>query len=403
MATVFFTGFPGQLGSELVPRVLLRPGRDEAICLVEPKFVETARGEVRQIVADDPSLRGRVRVLAGDITREDLGLGRTRVSKGEITEVYHLAAVYDLGVGRDLATLVNVGGTRNLLAFARSCPRLKRFHYMSTAYVSGRTPGEFTEADLDRGQAFNNWYERTKYLAEVEVRREMGRGLPATIYRPSIVVGEGATGATRKYDGLYFIIRWLLRQPRVAVMPVSGDPRQVEFNIVPLDFVVAAVAYLGAQPDSEGRVYQLTDPRPLSVAEMLEELARVLRRRLIRPRLPLGAEKWVVDHVPGVSRWVQVPSQAFDYLSHPTRYRSPATQAALEGSELLVPRFPEYLDRLVEFVCRHPCLGSAEGAKRPRRGFSMPSALSKRNSVSGPLRRVITPFRQQPATRSPRP
>src|SRR4029078_3261894 len=84
MATVFFTGFPGQLGSELVPRVLLRPAGDEAICLVEPKFVETARDEVRQIVADDPSVCGRVRVLTGDITREDLGLGRTRVSKGEI-------------------------------------------------------------------------------------------------------------------------------------------------------------------------------------------------------------------------------------------------------------------------------------------------------------------------------
>ena len=27
MATVFFTGFPGQLGSELVPRVLSAPAR----------------------------------------------------------------------------------------------------------------------------------------------------------------------------------------------------------------------------------------------------------------------------------------------------------------------------------------------------------------------------------------
>ena len=351
------------------PHDIADPGREVA--------VETARDEVRQIVADDPSLRGRVRVLAGDITREDLGLGRTRVSKGEITEVYHLAAVYDLGVGRDLATLVNVGGTRNLLAFARSCPRLKRFHYMSTAYVSGRTPGEFTEADLDRGQAFNNWYERTKYLAEVVVRREMRRGFPATIYRPSIVVGESGTGATRKYDGLYFIIRWLLRQPRVAIMPVAGAPTQVEFNAVPLDFVAAAVAYLGALPGSEGRVYHLTDPRPLTVAEMLDELARTLRRTLIRPRLPLCAMKAAVDHLPGVSRWVQVPSQVFDYLSHPTRYRSPETTAALEGSGIVVPRFPAYVDRLVEFVRRHPQLVSAGEVGRPRRRLSMSRAEAK--------------------------
>jgi thioester reductase-like protein len=362
MATVFFTGFPGQLGGELLPRILSRPGAAEAVCLVQPKFVEKAHDQVRRIVADDPSLSGRVRMVAGDITRDDLGLGPSAVSKDDVTELYHLAAAYDLNIGRDLATRVNVDGTRRLLGFARSCPRLVRFHYMSTAYVSGRSPGEYTEGDLDRGQTFNNWYEQSKYLAEVEVRQEMGRGLPTTVYRPSIVVGESATGATQKYDGLYFMIRWLLRQPRVAIMPVVGDTTKVEVNVVPLDFVATAVAYLGDLPGSEGKVYQLTDPRPLTVAELLDKLARALRRTVIRLRLPPGAVEAVVDRVPGVSRWVQLPSQVFDYLSHPTRYRSAETQAALEGSGIVVPRFSVYVDRLVEFVRQHPYLGSAEKA-----------------------------------------
>jgi hypothetical protein len=42
MATVFFTGFPGHLGSELVPRVLSRLGGTEAVCLVQPKFIDKA-------------------------------------------------------------------------------------------------------------------------------------------------------------------------------------------------------------------------------------------------------------------------------------------------------------------------------------------------------------------------
>ena len=110
---------------------------------------------------------------------------------------------------------------------------------------------------------------------------------------------------------------------------------------------------------------------------MLNELARALRRKLICPRLPLGAVKTALDHVPGVSRWVQVPSQAFDYLSHPTRYRSPETQAALEGSGILVPRFPAYVDRLVEFVRLHPHLGSTEETGRPPRRLSMPRAEAR--------------------------
>ena len=44
----------------------------------------------------------------------------------------------------------------------------------------------------------------------------MDEGLPATIYRPAIVVGDSTTGETQKYDGPYVILRWLLRQPRVA-------------------------------------------------------------------------------------------------------------------------------------------------------------------------------------------
>ena len=42
MATVYFTGFPGQLGSELVPRVLSRPGAEQAVCLIQPKAIAKA-------------------------------------------------------------------------------------------------------------------------------------------------------------------------------------------------------------------------------------------------------------------------------------------------------------------------------------------------------------------------
>ena len=44
------------------------------------------------------------------------------------------------------------------------------------------------EAELDCDQDFKNHYESTKFWAELEVRRRMGR-IPTTIYRPAIVVG----------------------------------------------------------------------------------------------------------------------------------------------------------------------------------------------------------------------
>src|SRR5690606_11041620 len=129
----------------------------------------------------------------------------------------HLAAVYDLEVVRELGMRVNVDGTRHVVAFCQACPDLERLQYVSTCYVSGRWPGIFRETDLIKGQRFNNFYEETKYLAEVIVAEAMQDGMPATIYRPSVVGGASATGATQKYDGPYFILRWLLKQGRIAV------------------------------------------------------------------------------------------------------------------------------------------------------------------------------------------
>ncbi|MCB1034654.1 MAG: SDR family oxidoreductase, partial [Acidobacteria bacterium] len=206
MAKVFFTGFPGFLGSELLPRVLERLSEDTAVCLIQGKFRDLAETRVEELTAAHPAIEGRVELVEGDITLPDLGLGEAQELKAEVTEIFHLAAVYDLSVPRKVGMKVNVEGTRYLLDFAQGCPNLKRFQYVSTCYVSGRYAGIFRETDLEKGQAFNNYYEETKYLAEVEVQARMKKGLPATIYRPAIVVGDSRTGATQKYDGPYYVI-----------------------------------------------------------------------------------------------------------------------------------------------------------------------------------------------------
>ena len=82
--------------------------------------------------------------------------------------------------------------------------------------MSGRYDGVFRETDLDVGQSFNNFCEETKFLAEAEVRT---RSLPVTIYRPSVVVGNSKTGEAQKFDGPYFVIQWVVRQPGIAILP----------------------------------------------------------------------------------------------------------------------------------------------------------------------------------------
>ncbi len=360
MPTAFFTGFPGFLGSELLPRVLKRhPADVTATCLVQGKFMDLARQRKTELENAEPALAGRIALVGGDITAPDLGLSGARELQEEVVEIYHLAAVYDLTVRRELGLRINVDGTRHMLDFATACRALRRFHYVSTCFVSGRFVGAFTENDLEKGQRFNNHYEETKYLAEVEVQKRLREGLPATIYRPSIVVGDSVTGATQKYDGPYFVMQWLLRQMQYAVMPMVGRPTRTRVNVVPRDYVIRALAHLSGLERSRGKVYQLCDPNPLTVAQMTEVLGKATGKILIKVPLPIWLARGALARGPYVYKLMRIPPEALDYFTQPTFYTSNNAIADLEGSTIRCPPFSEYAPQLVSFMRQHPEIGAA--------------------------------------------
>lgn len=321
------------------------------MCLIQARYRDLAERRVAEIVATESSLRGRIELLEGDITVAGLGLEQPDMLAADVGEIWHLAAVYDLEVARELGLRINVDGTRNVLDFASRTQA--HLHYVSTCYVSGRYAGPFGEADLDRGQTFNNHYEETKFLAEVLVQQRIADGHATTIYRPAIVVGNSHTGETQKFDGPYFVLQCLLRQPRLAVMPVIGDPRSCRLNMVPSDFIIDAITYLSGLEQCVGRVYQLADPEPLTITELLTEMAQATGRTVIRIPVPRRLAKASIRHVPGLYRLMRIPAATVDYMSHPTFYLTTNTDADLAGSGIACPPVATYLPALVEFMREH--------------------------------------------------
>jgi thioester reductase-like protein len=352
--TIFVTGFPGFLGSRLLPRILARAPEARAACLVQPKFEGVAKSRLAELEALDPALAGRVDLVEGDLTAPGLGMegGGARLA-GAVGEIWHLAAVYDLSVPRHVGMRVNVEGTRNVLRFAADCPDLRHHHYVSTCYVSGRHCGPFRETDLDVGQSFNNFYEETKFLAEVEVAEARAGGMPTTVYRPSIVVGDSHTGDTQKFDGPYFLLQWLVRQPGRALVPLVGDPTMVRFNMVPSDFVLDAITHLSHRPGATGLTYQLADPHPLTVSDLLDEMCRATGKRGIRIPLPRRLTTWALANIGPLQRFVGIPASAVEYFVHPTHYDTTQTQRDLEGSGVVCPPVADYLPTLVRFMQAH--------------------------------------------------
>lgn len=360
MTLRFVTGFPGFLGSALVECLLQRAPDDVVVALVQPHFRSVAEARVRTLEAGHPGRKGRLRLVEGDITRPDLGLGAERAHlAAAVSEVYHLAAAYDLGISRATGEKINVGGTQHVLGFCADAPRLRRLHYVSTCYVSGRHEGTFSEDDLDVGQSFNNQYEATKFRAEAAVQAAMRAGLAGTVYRPAIVVGDSRTGATQKLDGPYSVLKWMLRWPHYVPLPAPGDPTRYTVNLVPRDFVVDAIAYLSDRPDTAGQVFHLCDPDALTVEAVTALLAAAAERTVVRVPIPAPLLKAALRRIPGLAAWTGLRPESIDYFVHPTRYTATRAQQALAETDIAVPPLASYVDRLVAYVRAHPHLAQA--------------------------------------------
>ena len=347
--TVLFTGFPGFIGARLIPRLLeLIPGTT-FVCLVQEKFVPAARKSVEEMAAVHPGTKGRLELVTGDITVPGLGLTELDAValQKRLTGCYHLAAIYDLAVSRELGLRINVEGTRNVVAFLKDCRRLERLDYVSTAYVSGTAVGAFRESDLDVGQRFKNFYEETKFLAEVEVASS---GLPATIYRPGIVVGDSKTGVTAKFDGPYFSLNAmrLLPSPGVFMKVGSGE---APVNLVPVDFVLEAIARLSTWSGSVGRTYHLTDPKPLTAFQIEELFAQALGKSFVYVPIPLLIAKILFGPAP-VEKMFGMPSQTLDYFDHVVLYDAAQATADLKRFGVVCPSFTDYAQRLVAFYLK---------------------------------------------------
>ena len=90
------------------------------MCLVQPHYVPMATERMAEIVAAHPHTTERIDLVEGDITAPGLGIDYVDYRVGDATEVWHLAAVYDLAVPEEVARRVNVEGTAHVIEFCLS-------------------------------------------------------------------------------------------------------------------------------------------------------------------------------------------------------------------------------------------------------------------------------------------
>ena len=351
--TVFVTGFPGFIADRLLERLARTSCR--FILLVQSSFITRAKHEIERIAALDDRRIEDFQLVEGDISKPDLGLSPADAAavREQTTHLFHLAAVYDLAVERELAMRVNVGGTRNVVAFARSMPQLRHFHHVSTCYVAGKREGVILETELRHDAGYRNFYEESKYLAEMEVQ-SVNNDLPVTIHRPAVVCGDSQTGETVKYDGVYYLIHYLLKWPNMLSLFNIGN-HKVSLNLVPVDFVVDAIAALAFDPRAIGKTVQLADPSPLTTNQLFNAIAKSINGKRSRMTAPASWVRFFLM-LPPSPRITGLPHHAVPYFFVKQLYDSSQAQQLLAPHNIHCPPFESYVDRIVDFARRHPTL-----------------------------------------------
>jgi thioester reductase-like protein len=351
--TFFITGFPGFIANRLLERLAQKDCN--FILLVQPSLLGRARDEIARIAP----LSGRdvadFKFVEGDISVPQLALSAADLDlvQQQTTRVFHLAAVYDLAVPEELAMRVNVGGTRNVVELARTLSNLRQFHHVSTCYVAGKREGVILETELRHDAGYRNYYEESKYLAELEVESAK-QDLPVTIHRPSVVCGDSRTGETGKYDGVYYLIHYLLRWPSMLSTINIGN-HKVSLNLVPVDFVVDGMAALAFDERAINKTLQLADPAPLTTNQLFNAIAKSIDGHKSKITAPA---KWVRFFLmlPPSPKITGLPHHAVPYFFVKQLYDSTNAQELLAPHGIRCPPFEAYVDKIVNFAEQNPRL-----------------------------------------------
>lgn len=353
---VMITGFPGFIGGRLMKDLLGQQAEPlHYYFVVLPAFAQRAKEQCGELEREFTDFQGQWTVLEGDIRCRDLGISAEQLKpiRKKIIRLWHLAAVYDLGVPLPFAYGVNVDGTQHVLDFCETLPNFERLLYISTCYIAGMRHGMCYENELDCGQDFKNHYESTKFWAEKLVQHRWDK-IPTVIFRPAIVVGDSKTGETIKGDGPYVMFQLLMRLPKWLPM-VHVGPSEATVNVVPVDFLTEAMVEISGHENALGRVFQLADPMPMRANELMGLIVENLDRAPIIGTVPPALMEGLLTIKP-IEKLMGIQKQAVGYFNHSVSYDVRNTMDALHETPVKCPPLASYLPTLIEYSRRHPSI-----------------------------------------------
>lgn len=365
MSTYFLTGGTGAVGSAIVPMLLAEPDTEVRLLLRAESEASLAR-RLEELIRfwgwrEDPGKQARIKALRGDAAAPQFGLGETQYAElvAECSHVLHCAGTVRMNLPLEGARRSAVGSAQQVLDFSRhiaAAGRLRKVEFVSTLGVAGKRPGVLPEAWMDEAPAFHNTYEQAKFEAEALIRNVIDQeGLPITVHRPSMVIGDARDGNIIHFQIFYFICEFLSGRKTLGLFPNFGA---VRLDVIPVNWVAEAIVASSRESQTAGYIFHLCTGAECS--PRLEELKDIVRNAFkqhglsVPPgiSLPRGGFAALARLATKLAPEQHRKSLAtlpiyLDYLADQQGFGNPGYVAWLSGRGLSLPQPATYLPRVL--------------------------------------------------------
>jgi thioester reductase-like protein len=379
MKTYFVTGATGAIGACLVS-LLLHKEDTQVRLLIRAQCQHQLDDRLRKLLdfwehsSGDGTAR-RIKAYRGDVSLPFLGLSQDDYHSltRECSHIIHSAGNVRMNLTLEEARTSSVNAARNIAAFAWDCRKqgsLEKLEYVSTIGVAGRMPGVIPETWITEIRSFHNTYEEAKAEAEVFIRGQIEKGLPATVHRPSMVVGDSGTGKIIHFQVFYHICEFLSGRRTFGILPRVGNAC---LDVIPVNYVANVIVWSSNQRSTIGKVLHSCSGPEHSIAidklkNQVHSIFKSSGQRLPRSRtIPLGTFQKCLPLMgllvsQPLKKAVKALPLFLDYLSEEQSYANENTRKMLESEGIKLPMVAEYLVRNLEYYL------SALSEKKSSRG-----------------------------------
>jgi len=371
MKTYFVTGSTGAIGSTLVP-LLLQNNDTEVRLLIRSSDQEHLEARLEDLMTfwgydqDRKETRHRIKAIRGDVSLPQFGIKPAEYDKlsNECTHIVHSAGNVRMNLPLEEARKSSVDSARNIIALAkdcRYCGHLKKVEFVSTVGVGGRNPGLIPEAWITNKRAFHNTYEGAKAEAEVYIYKQINVGMPVTVHRPSMVVGESTTGKIIHFQIFYHLCEFLSGRRTLGIIPNIQDTR---LDIIPADYVARSIVWSSDKDSTIGKILHLcSGPDQAIPISVLKDRIQLIFKSfgeklpgsipvpvdLFKAGLPIIS--WFVS--PKARRAIKTLPVFFDYLAEKQSFANTNTRAILEPEGIELPAVEDYLNTILMYYLGH--------------------------------------------------